>query len=180
MLRVVRVQRSFLSVRRVLALLASIVRFGYVWSINPFISFSYAFSFKSCCWNIVPTTLVQHYSRLGRQFLNWSRPGRYCTHVFDFCLACYATHPTVRSHPQRHRCRRQGCRGKSAPPKVLIWWKFGQNPLESGQNSWKNGKNLWKPSQNPWKSVQTSENMSKNGPQNDMKSLAFFGSHFSL
>jgi len=31
-----------------------------------------------------------------------------------------------------HWCKRRGCRGTSTPPKVLIWWKSGQN--------------LWKPS----------------------------------
>jgi len=32
-------------------------------------------------------------------------------------------------------------------PKVLIWWKSGQNPIKSGQN-------LWEPSKIPWKSEQ--------------------------
>jgi len=67
----------------------------------------------------------------------------------------------------------------SAPPKVLIWWKSGKNPLKSGKNSWKSGQNLWKLSQNPWKCEQTPpERMSKMAPKITWK--AFFGGHFLL
>jgi len=40
-----------------------------------------------------------------------------------------------------HWCRRRRCRGVSAPPKLLIWWKSGQKHSQSGQNLWKFGKN---------------------------------------
>jgi len=33
--------------------------------------------------------------------------------------------------------------GPTAPPKLLIWWKYRQNHLKSGQNLWKFWLNLW-------------------------------------
>ena len=51
-----------------------------------------------------------------------------------------------------HWCRRRGCRWCNLPPKVLIWWKSGQNLIKSRQNSLKSGQNLWGRSKTPWKS----------------------------
>jgi len=50
-----------------------------------------------------------------------------------------------------HSCRR---RGATAYPKVMIWWKSGQNLIKSKQNPLKSGQNLWEPSKTLWKSEQ--------------------------
>ena len=67
-----------------------------------------------------------------------------------------------------------GAGGATAPPKVLIRWKFGKKPIESGKNPLKSGKNLCEPSQTFWKYKQkwrpTCFDL-KNGARIDMKSF---------
>jgi len=41
-----------------------------------------------------------------------------------------------------------GARVATAPPKRLIWWKYGQNSPTYGQNMWKIEQNVRKPSYN--------------------------------
>jgi len=47
-----------------------------------------------------------------------------------------------------------GAGGASAPPKILICRKSGQNPRKFWQNPWKPGQNPEMPRKNPWKSRQ--------------------------
>jgi len=59
-----------------------------------------------------------------------------------------------------------GCAGgASAPLKVLICWKFRQNPWKFGQNLWKFGKIPENPNKIPKYLGKIPENLGKNGAQ---------------
>ena len=68
-----------------------------------------------------------------------------------------------------------GAGGGSSPPKFLISWISGKNPLKPEQNLCKFWKNLWKPSQNRFICF----DVTKTAPEIKVQTFLFFGGYVS-